>query len=386
MMTLATSVYLISQTMACSDVFVNKGGYHVEARTLDFLVNLAFQEKMGFIGDENTTDVIIDADKIPNNQLATWKNKYGYLGRAAFDGEKIIDGMNTEGLSIAILYLPGTKFPIFDPKDKKPVLAIYDIASFILSQANTVSTAVQMIRSHQLVQSAVKEKEGVFIRDLPIHFVIRDKSGESAVIEFIDGQTKIYENAGDILTNAPSFDWQLKNASFYDSLLADNQKQNATFEKTFYNYEEIYKNSSYKGEANLMGMPADFTPPSRFARARVLLNNLPTPDSQHVALYQAMALNESLGVPVLKGAAPTLWASIKDLDDRVYYIKNIVLFQGDRTLYTTSITSGYTPIDLKAINFKVPGATYLQMKLQVTHPKDVQKIISAEHITVAEVK
>src|ERR1700722_11787123 len=98
--------------LACSDVFINKGGYHIEARTLDFLVNLAFQEKMGFIGDENTTDVVIDADQIPTSQLATWKNKYGYLGRAAFNGEKMIDGMNTEGLSIAILYLPGTKYPI----------------------------------------------------------------------------------------------------------------------------------------------------------------------------------------------------------------------------------------------------------------------------------
>lgn len=261
MMTLAVSTYLTSQAMACSDVFVNKGGYHVEARTLDFLVNLGFQDKMGFIGDENTTDVVIDADKIPSTQLATWKNKYGYLGRAAFNGEKIMDGMNTEGLSLAVLYLPGTKYPSFDPKNQKPVLAIYDIGAFILSQAKTVPEALELVRSHQLVQSALKEKEGVFIKDLPIHFVIRDVTGESAVVEFIDGQTKIYDKAGDILTNAPSLDWQLKNASYYDSLLADNKKSNEKFENTFHNYAEIYKSSSYKGEANLMGMPADFTPP-----------------------------------------------------------------------------------------------------------------------------
>lgn len=385
-MILGISTCLTSQAMACSDVFLNKGGYHIEARTLDFLVNIAFQEKMGFVGDENATDVVIDADKIPSTQLATWKNKYGYLGRAAFDGEKMIDGMNTEGLSVAILYLPGTKFPEFDAKNQKSVLAIYDIAPFLLSQAKTVLEAIQLVRSHQLVQSAVKEKEGIFVKDLPIHFAIRDKNGDSAVIEFIDGQTKIHENAGDILTNAPFFEWQLKNASFYDSLLAENKTPNETFAKTFHNYDEIYKSSSYKGEANLMGMPADFTPPSRFARARVLLNNFPTPDSRHVALYQASALNDSLGVPVLKGAAPTLWSSIKDLDDQVYYLKNIVLFQGNRSLYTLPITSGYTSIDLKAINFKVPGATYLQMNLQVTNPKDVQKIISAEHLIAAEVK
>lgn len=384
-----TSILVIAfqpHGQACSDVFVNKGGYHIEARTLDFLVNLAFQEKLGFIGDQNTTDVVIDAEKIPSSQLATWKTKYGYLGRAAFNGEKIIDGLNTEGLSVAILYLPGTQFPTFDPKDQKPVLAIYDIASFLLSQAKTVSEALGLIRSHQLVQSAVKEKEGIFIKDLPIHFAIRDKTGESAVIEFIDGQTKIHEKAGDVLTNAPPFDWQLKNADVYRSLLAENKTTNEKFDKTFPNYEEIYKNSSYKGEANLMGMPGDFTPPSRFARAQVLLNNFPPPDSRPVALSQAMSLNDSLGVPVLKGAASTLWSSIKDLDDLVYYVKNIVVFQGDRSLYTLSVTSSYIPIDLKAINFKTPGETYMQMKVQATNPQDVKKIISAEKITVQEIR
>jgi choloylglycine hydrolase len=383
---LAISTQFTSHTLACSDVFINKGGYHIEARTLDFLVNLGFQEKLGFIGDENTTDVVLDADKIPVSQLATWKNKYGYLGRAAFNGEKIIDGMSAEGLSVAILYLPGTKYPAFDETNKKPVLAIYDIASFLLSQAKTVSEALALVRSHQLVQSAVQEKEGVFIKDLPVHFVIRDKTGDSAVIEFIDGQTKIHEKAGDVMTNAPSFDWQLKNASFYDSLLADNKAPNEKFVKTFDNYKEIYKDSSYKGEANLMGMPGDFTPPSRFARGQVLLNNFPTPDSRQVALYQAMSLNDSLSVPVLKGAAPTLWSSIKDLDDRVYYVKNMVLFQGNRSLYPMAITSSYTPIDLKEINFKIPKETYLQMKIQPTDKSKIKKIVSTEHITVKEVK
>jgi len=76
---------------ACSDIFINKEGYHIEARTLDFFVNIAFEDKIGFVGD---------ADKIPAAQLTSWKNKYGYFGRAAFNGEKVMDAMNTEGFSI----------------------------------------------------------------------------------------------------------------------------------------------------------------------------------------------------------------------------------------------------------------------------------------------
>src|SRR5690349_9270280 len=112
---------------ACSDIFVNKGGYHIVARTLDFLVNIGFQDKVGYVGDQNTTDIIIDTDKIPSKQVATWINKYGFVGRAAFKGGKLMDGMNTQGLAVAALYLPGSKYPSYDSKNTKPALGIYDI-------------------------------------------------------------------------------------------------------------------------------------------------------------------------------------------------------------------------------------------------------------------
>ncbi len=385
MTALAITATLSSQLLACSDVFINQGKYHIEARTLDFLVNLAFQDRVGFIGEENTTDVVLDAERIPSTQLTSWKNKYGFFGRAAF-GEKIIDGMNTEGLSVAVLYLPGSQFPVYDEKNKNPVLSIYDIASYLLSQASTVSEGLELIRSQQLVQSAVKEKEGYFIKDIPVHYVMRDKKGNSAVIEFIDGQVKIYENAEDILTNSPPFDWQLKHASYYDTLLGGNKTPNEKFSKTFYEYDEIYKTIAHVGEANLMGLPGDYTPPSRFARARVLLNNFPIPTSKQVALYQASSLNDSLSVPALKGAAPTLWASIKDLDDGVYYVKNIVLLQENGTLFPMSITNGYTTIDLKSIDFNVLGSSYARIKTEPTNLKDVKEIVSADSITIPEVQ
>lgn len=374
------------QVQACSDVFINKGGYHIEARTLDFLVNIAFEDRAGFIGADNQTDVVIDADKIPTDKLASWKNKYGYLGRAAFKGSKIIDGMNTEGLSVAILYLPGSKFPSYDAKDPKKVLAIYDVAPFLLGQAGSVAEAVHLLRSHQLVQSAVQSENGLFIKDIPIHYVMRDKTGESAVVEFVDGKVKIYEKAGDILTNAPTFDWQLKNASHYDSLVATAPGPNEAFSKSVYNYQEIYETTSHKGEANLLGMVGDYTPPSRFARARVLLNNFPVPTSRPVALSQASAANDSLSVPALKGQAPTLWSTIKDLDEGIFYVKNIAFFQGDHSLYAFPITGGYTFFDLKAINFTVPDPALVQLSLHPTPQEEVKKIISADEVKIAGVQ
>ncbi|MBX9787157.1 MAG: linear amide C-N hydrolase [Alphaproteobacteria bacterium] len=373
---------LENQATACSDVFINKGEYHIEARTLDFLVNIAFENRAGVIGTENKTDVVIDADKIPEEKLTVWKNKYGYFGRSAFNGTKIVDGMNTQGLSVAILYLPGAKFPVYDPKDERKVLSAYDVASFILGQAATVAEGVHLLRSHQLVQSAAQTENGIFIKDIPIHYVMRDKTGDSAVVEFIDGQVKIYEKAGDIITNAPSFDWQLKNAAHYDSLLATNAGPNEEFSKTVYDYNEIYESSKHKGEANLLGMLGDYTPPSRFARARVLLNNLPDPTTRTVALAQASALNDSLSVPPLKGAALTIWSTIKDLDEGIFYTKNMLLFQGDRSLYAFPITSGYTPYDLKTMNFNAPDPALAEISVTPTPGDKIKKIISVDSVKV----
>jgi len=211
---------------------------------------------------------------------------------------------------------------------------------------------------------------------------MRDKTGASAVIEFIEGEVKIYDQAGDIMTNSPPFDWQLKHASFYDSLKADSQGPNESFRKVVYEYDEIYKTSNVIGEANLMGIPGDFTPASRFARARVMLNNFPAPSSRQVALYQASTLIDSLGVPALNGASPTLWSSIKDLDESIYYEKNIAFFQGDKTLYALPITGGYTAIDLKSIDFVVPNPTYVLIKIEPTDPKEVKEILPADKLKI----
>jgi len=136
------SIFLtgLAQTaVACSDIFVNHAGTHIEARSMDFGMNIALDDAFGFIGQENTTDVVLDAEKIPVQRLTSWKNQYGYWGRRVFNTSKVDDAMNTEGLSISGLYLDGyTQYPEYNPADKRPVLAVFDMINFLISQAKNV--------------------------------------------------------------------------------------------------------------------------------------------------------------------------------------------------------------------------------------------------------
>lgn len=377
------SFFISSSTFACSDIFINKGGYHIEARSMDFPYNMGNQYMIGYVGQKNETDVVIDATKIPASQLTSWTNKYGFFGRTAFKGGKVVDGMNTAGLSISNLYLPGTEYPTYNSDDHRPVLGIYDITNYLLGIASTVPEAVELLKSHQLVNSAFEVREGYYVKNVPVHISIRDKEGNSAVVEFLKGQVKIYEHAGDVLTNAPSYDWQLKNAAFYDSLKDSNKAPNPEFEKRVYQYDTIYKADFRRSTANLLGMPGDFSPASRFVRATVLLNNLPTPTSHNVALYDADRIIESMNTP-FGAATSTAWVVIKDLDRDVMYFKDYGFYQGKnaKEFYAMPITNGYTEVDLHSINFNDIPPDYLYTGIHPVDPSRVKKIMDSSELAV----
>jgi len=108
---------------ACDDIFINYPKSHIVGRVMDFSVNVANDTVFAFIGQKNITDIVIDAERIPESQLANWTIKYGYWGRGVFGTPIVDDAMNTEGLSISGLYLEGiTNYPVYNNNDKRPVL------------------------------------------------------------------------------------------------------------------------------------------------------------------------------------------------------------------------------------------------------------------------
>jgi len=347
---------------ACSNIFINHPNAHIEARTMDFGMNIAMDDTFGFIGQKNTTDIVIDAERIPRKSLTSWTVKYGYWGRYAFHTPKVDDAMNTEGFSLSGLYLDAyTQYPVYNPEDKRPVLGVFDLPNFLVSQAKNVDEALALIESRQIVQSAVEIRPGIFLRNTPLHLVLRDKSGKSAVVEFVAGKTLIYTNAGNVLTNSPTYPMQLEMIN-------------------------RYKNLNIDKDNSLTGMPGGFDSPERFVRGHLLTKFLPVPSSTQEALYQADFIISSLAVPYFGKPGSgyrsnTVWKVLKDLDHAVVYTKNTVYFQGGSKIVPTHIANdGYTIIDLKTIDFTKVPVEFIGDTIQPT-PKDrVAKIIRANEI------
>jgi len=347
---------------ACSDIFVNHPKTHIAGRNMDFGMNISHEEIFGFIGQKSTTDVVIDAAKVPAQALTSWTNRYGYWGRGSFHTPKVVEGMNTAGLTLGALYLAGiTQYPAYDPGDKRPVIGFFDLGNYLLSQAGTVAEALSLIAGHQIVQSAVEIQPGVFLRDVPLHFSIRDAAGRSAVVESVGGRIQVYPDAGNVMTNDPAYPEQLAKAQKYTAIDAK------------------------KGNGSLTGIPGSFSSTDRFARGAVLLANLPVPYSRQEALYQANFVltslaSPSLGLPGRGNNSSTIWKVIKDLDQKIVYVSNTVYFQGGGKIAPTNLANGYEVIDLNAIDFQSVPTEFAGRTIQPTPADRVRRIVAADDI------
>ena len=93
------------------------------------------------------------------------------------------------------------------------------------------------------------------------HFSVVDKTGDAIVIEYTEQGRKVYNNTLGVLTNAPNYEFQMLNIRNY-------------IELSKYERDPLelggHKFPRFGAGSGLLGMPGDFTPPSRFVRATVL--------------------------------------------------------------------------------------------------------------------
>lgn len=144
-----------------------------------------------------------------------WTAKYGVVGLDLLEKVTLADGMNEKGLTAGLFYHPGfAKYPDYDPAKADMSITAIDVVHFILTQFATVDE-VREGMSNVRVVAVVEESLGI---PVDAHFMVTDPRGKSIVIEFTDGEMKIFENPLGVLTNAPTFDWHMTNLRNYVNL------------------------------------------------------------------------------------------------------------------------------------------------------------------------
>ena len=216
---------------------------HYFGRNLDF--EYSFGEKIT-ITPRNYP--FIFSDGTVNN------NHYAMTGMAVVSKNYPLyfDAVNEKGLGMAGLNFPGNA-KYNGEKEDKTNIASYEIIPKILCSFQSVSEARKMLSDANITNKAFDENYS----PTPLHWIISDKK-ESVTVEQTEEGLKGYDNPVGVLTNNPTFDFQLFNLNNYLSV--------SKLEPTN-NFTDKLNLKPYSRGMGGMGLPGDLSSMSRFVRA-----------------------------------------------------------------------------------------------------------------------
>ncbi len=259
---------------ACTRIFWNDGSTKLVARTMDL-----------FKSDEPEMWVnprgLHRQNRGDDNGLQ-WISQYGSVTMTAFHEDFVTDGLNEHGLGVHVLALLATKY---EPRDARPGVHYGLWTQYLLDTCRTVEEALEAHKHFQVVPVLVNDFEW------PLHIALNDATGDSAIIEFINGEMKVYRGEEYlVLTNDPPLDEQWDNAQ------------------------------NYAGLGGSRPLPADTTSVSRFVIASEAIQNMPKIENG----CEACALQKVVKKVVQTGRLTdgmivnTYWTTMSDLAERTY--------------------------------------------------------------------
>jgi len=244
-----------------------------------------------------------------------WTSKYGVLAVDAFGMDVALDGMNDRGLSYHGLLFPGYAGYQDTQAAAQPDKALTqnDFGLWVLGNFTTVAEVRAALPGVQVWGVVTPQLKG----SLPVHFAIHDASGKSLVVEYVKGELKIYDNEIGVMTNSPPFDWHQINLTNYLNLRALST-QPVTIRGTVL---------SPPGQGGgFLGIPGDWTPPSRLVRTTAMIQFAKQaatgPAAANLAVHLLNAVDIPKGDVRSKAGDPdssdyTQWIIIYDLKNQV---------------------------------------------------------------------
>ena len=251
----AITAFLTATTAdACTGIRLhNADGSFVHGRTVEFGIPL----DMDFAVVPRGYDFV---GQTPLGEGKKWTSKYGAAGVIVFGNLGIMDGLNEKGLAVGAFYFPTeAKYTPTTADNQGRSMSAVDFSNWLLTQFASVDEVRKAIEAGDAVVAPTL-LPGWPPQVQPFHWIVYDRSGKSLVIEPIDGKLVLFDNPLGVLTNSPTFDWHMTNLRNYIALNPRDVPPVKLDDTTF---------QSFGMGDGMLGLPGDFTPPSRFVRAAV---------------------------------------------------------------------------------------------------------------------
>lgn len=181
-------VLWVSLAQACSNFYYHSPSSYWVARNFDWMTN-HIAVVINPVGEHNKT-IQLSKDEKP----LLWAAKYGSLSfkmttpKGTVLPSAVQGGMNTQGLVVSLQELSGSQFQ--KPSPIKPNINNIYLVQYWLDTAKNVPEALDKLKKLNVVTTWWYGKA------VPIHYVLHDSYGNSAVVEFLKGRPYVYQGVG----------------------------------------------------------------------------------------------------------------------------------------------------------------------------------------------
>lgn len=258
------------------------------------------------------------------------KSHYAMIGMAYVfqDYPLYYEATNEAGLSMAGLNFPGNADYKPESGDKDNILP-FELIPWIIGRCRDVEEAERLLGRINLVKLPFHETMPL----APLHWMISDRT-RSIVVECMKSGLNIYDNPVGVLTNNPSFDYQLLRLNDYMSLSSKNPENR---------FSRDLELKTYCCGMGALGLPGDSSSASRFVKAAFTKLNSVCDGTEAGSVSQFFHILGS--VAMQRGCVDTgdgtyditIYSSCCNTDKGIYY-------------YTTYENSQITGVDMHREN------------------------------------
>ncbi len=234
-------------------------------------------------------DSYVWSSNVNNRQI---KNCYQIIGLGQeLDGIfSLFDGVNEKGLAAAALYFAGyAHYDTIIDNDTQPIASI-DFVHYILGRCASVKELHYLLKNITIVGMPDPVTNTV----APLHWMVADRSGACAVIEYTTRCLELVDNPIGVMSNSPDFHWHMTNLRNYIETSPTQP------EKVYWDTIQL---TPFGQAGGTVSLPGGFTSPERFVRTAYLKAHLPIPKDSREAIASCFHIMESVSIP--KGAVIT---------------------------------------------------------------------------------
>lgn len=281
----------------------------------------------------------------PRNKPLPLRHREGLTSHYAMIGMAFVqdgfplyyDATNEFGLSMAGLNFPGNAH-YTQEQEGKINLASFEFIPYVLATCKSVDEARALVAQVNLTSTAFSDA----LQPSPLHWMIADQS-QVLVFEQTEAGARIYENPTGVMTNNPTFDYQLLHLQDYMGASADVPQNHLVPQMDL-------ASAAYSRGMGGFGIPGDLSSASRFVKVAFTRANSVRAANEQASVAQFFKILGSVeqqkgccrlsyqedGTPVCEY---TIYSSCCNMDKGIYY-------------YTTYENSQVSAVDMHRVDLE----------------------------------